>query len=114
MMILIRRCPWRSMTNITKEGVLSMPDGQISTIASFNAHSKLIQILGKIITDGYPTKRMHKDATKEPRAYVANDGNGREVEGSATLGQEPSNAAPARFRLATKACKVAINIAQLF
>ena len=65
---------------ITKEGVLSMPDGQISTIASFNAHSKLIQILGKIITNVYPTKRMHNDATGEPRAYVVNDGNVREVE----------------------------------
>jgi hypothetical protein len=65
---------------ITKEGVLSMPDGQISTIASFNAHSKLGQILGKIITNVYPTKRMHRDTTEKPRAYVVSDEMVREVE----------------------------------
>ncbi|KAF4634789.1 hypothetical protein G7Y89_g3317 [Cudoniella acicularis] len=65
---------------ITKEGVLSMPEGQISTIASFNAHSKLGQILGKIVTNVYSTKRMHRDATEEPRAYVVDDGKVREVE----------------------------------
>jgi hypothetical protein len=65
---------------ITKEGVLPMPGGQISAIASFNAHSKLCQILGKIVTNVYPTKRMHRDTTERPRAYVVNDGKVREVE----------------------------------
>ncbi|KAH6666417.1 fungal-specific transcription factor domain-containing protein, partial [Halenospora varia] len=65
---------------ITKEGVLSMPDGQISTMASLNAHTKLGQILGKIVTNVYPTKRMHRDATEKPRAYEVKDGTVREVE----------------------------------
>lgn len=65
---------------ITKEGVLSMPDRQISEIASLNAHSKLGQILAKVISNVYPTKRMHRDATEKPRAYVVSDVMVREVE----------------------------------
>ena len=65
---------------ITKESVLSMPDGEISMIAGFNAHAKLGQILAKVVTNVYPAKRMHRDATKEPRAYVVSDEDVREVE----------------------------------
>jgi hypothetical protein len=65
---------------ITKEGVLPMPDGQISMITGFNAHTKLVQILGEIITDVYPTKRMHKGATEKSRAYVVCDTKVRKVE----------------------------------
>ena len=65
---------------ITKNGVLPMPDGQVSIITSFNAHSKLVEILGKILTDVYPAKRMHRAATEKPRAYEVHDGKVREVE----------------------------------
>lgn len=65
---------------ITKEGVLSMPDGQISMITGFNAHTKLVQILGKIITNVYPTKRRQKGATEKSRAYVVCDAKVRKVE----------------------------------
>ncbi|KAH8651504.1 fungal-specific transcription factor domain-containing protein [Tricladium varicosporioides] len=65
---------------ITKDGILAMPDGQISRMAGFNAHTKLGQILGKVVTNVYPTKCMHKDAAEKPRAYIVNDGTVREVE----------------------------------
>ena len=65
---------------ITKEGVLSMPDGQISMMTGFNAHTKLVQILGKIITNVYPTKCLHKGATEKSRAYVVCDAKVRMVE----------------------------------
>jgi Fungal specific transcription factor domain len=65
---------------ITKEGLLPMPDGQISMITGFNAHTRLVQILGKIITNVYPTKRMQKGATEKLRAYVVCDAKVRKVE----------------------------------
>jgi hypothetical protein len=65
---------------ITKEGVLPMSDGQISMITGFNAHTKLVQVLGKIVTNVYPTKRMHKCATEKSRAYVVCDAKVREAE----------------------------------
>jgi len=64
---------------ITEEGVLSMPDGQLSMITGFNAHTKLIQILGKIITNVYPTQRMQNGATEKSRAYVVCDAKVRKV-----------------------------------
>jgi hypothetical protein len=65
---------------ITKEGILPMPEGQVSAITGFNAHSKLAEILGKVQTDVYATKRMQKGAAEKPRAYVVDDRKVREVE----------------------------------
>jgi hypothetical protein len=65
---------------ITKEGVLSMPERQISMITGFNAHTKLVQILGEIITNVYPTKRMQKGVNAGSRAYVVCDAKVRKVE----------------------------------
>jgi hypothetical protein len=65
---------------ITKDGILPMPDGQISVIAGFNAHTRLIQILGKVVTDIYPTKRIQNEASAKTRAYVVSDAKVREVE----------------------------------
>jgi hypothetical protein len=65
---------------ITKDGLLPMPDGQVSMITGCNAHTKLVQILGKVITNVYPTKCMQKETTEKPRAYVVSDAKVREVE----------------------------------
>lgn len=65
---------------ITKEGILPMPEGQVTMLTGFNAHAKLVHILGKVITDVYPTKHMQKEAPGKPRAYVVNDTKVREVE----------------------------------
>jgi Fungal specific transcription factor domain len=65
---------------ITGKAILSMPDGQISVIAGVNAHTSLIQILGKVVTDVYPTKRIKTEASKKTRAYVVSDAKVREVE----------------------------------
>ncbi|KAJ6109580.1 hypothetical protein N7486_001815 [Penicillium sp. IBT 16267x] len=65
---------------LTKQCVVSMPDGQVSMIAGVNAHTRLIRILGKIVTDVYPTKRMENEASKNTRAYIVSDAKVREVE----------------------------------
>lgn len=65
---------------LTKRGIVSMPDGQVSMITGVNAHTRLIRILGKIVTDVYPTKRMEREASKNTRAYIVNDAKVREVE----------------------------------
>jgi hypothetical protein len=70
---------------ITKEGILPMPDGQVSMVTGFNAHTKLVQILGKVITKVYPTKCMQKEVAQRPRAYVVIDAKVREVEGDLQL-----------------------------
>jgi hypothetical protein len=41
---------------ITEEGILPMPEGQISFMAAANAHTKLVQILDKIVRYVYPLK----------------------------------------------------------
>jgi hypothetical protein len=65
---------------ITKDGVLPMPAGQLSAIAGFNANSKLSEILAKVVTDVYATKRIQKGPAEKPRAYVVDDSKVREVE----------------------------------
>jgi Fungal specific transcription factor domain len=41
---------------ITEEGIFPMPEGQISFMAAANAHTKLVQILDKIVHYVYPLK----------------------------------------------------------
>lgn len=41
---------------ITKDGILPMPEGQISFMAGANAHTTLVQILAKIVRYVYPVK----------------------------------------------------------
>ncbi|KAJ5612784.1 hypothetical protein N7510_005978 [Penicillium lagena] len=65
---------------LTKQCVVSMPDGQVSMMAGVNAHTRLIQILGKIVTEVYPAKRMENEASKSTRAYIVSDAKVREVD----------------------------------
>jgi hypothetical protein len=41
---------------ITEEGIFPMPEGRISTMAAANVHTKLIQILAKVVRYIYPVK----------------------------------------------------------
>ena len=41
---------------ITKEGILPMPEGVVSLMAAFNAHTRLVQLLSKIVRQVYPIK----------------------------------------------------------
>ncbi|KXL41553.1 hypothetical protein M433DRAFT_77064 [Acidomyces richmondensis BFW] len=41
---------------ITKDGIRPMPDGSVSLMAAFNAHTRLVQLLQKIVQKIYPIK----------------------------------------------------------
>ncbi|KAF2160440.1 hypothetical protein M409DRAFT_70408 [Zasmidium cellare ATCC 36951] len=41
---------------ITRDGVLPMPDGVVSLMTAFNSHTRLVQILQKIVRKIYPIK----------------------------------------------------------
>lgn len=49
---------------ITKDGILPMPEGQVSLMAAFNAHTKLVQIISKIVRKVYPIKTQHSSPDK--------------------------------------------------
>lgn len=72
---------------ITKETILTPPPGTPSFIQAFNAHSKLMDILGKVVKYIYPIKGMEErvmkrsDGTETTRAtYTINYGRIREIE----------------------------------
>ncbi|KAH6679003.1 fungal-specific transcription factor domain-containing protein [Halenospora varia] len=65
---------------ITQEGVLLMPDGQISAITAFNAHTKLLLILAKIVRRVYPTRRAETATNGISSAFIVSDTNIRDVE----------------------------------
>ena len=41
---------------ITKEGIRPMPDGQVSLMTAFNAHTRLVKLLTKVVRNVYPIK----------------------------------------------------------
>ncbi|KAK4541695.1 hypothetical protein LTR36_007404 [Oleoguttula mirabilis] len=49
---------------ITKDGILPMPEGQVSLMAAFNAHTRLVQIISKIVRKVYPIKTQHSSPDK--------------------------------------------------
>ena len=46
---------------ITEEKILPMPEGQVSVMTAFNMHTRLVQILSKIVRKVYPIKSNSKD-----------------------------------------------------
>ncbi|KAH8803012.1 fungal-specific transcription factor domain-containing protein [Xylogone sp. PMI_703] len=65
---------------ITKEGITTMPEGRISIISAFNAHTKLIRILEKVVRDVYPIRHGIEDTTRKPSTYIVSDASVRAVE----------------------------------
>ncbi|KAK0944252.1 Gypsy retrotransposon integrase-like protein 1 [Friedmanniomyces endolithicus] len=41
---------------ITEEGILPMPEGTVSLMTAFNAHTRLVQLISKIVRKVYPIK----------------------------------------------------------
>jgi hypothetical protein len=64
---------------ITGETMLQMPEGRISLLTGFNAHIKLSAILGKVITELYPT-RKRKSNKNSPELYTVCNAKVKEVE----------------------------------
>lgn len=65
---------------ITREGVLPMPEEQVSQITAFNAHTRLIRILAKVVRKVYPMRQGNKDGTAKPGTYVVSDATIRSIE----------------------------------
>lgn len=63
---------------ITIEEIRPMPKGRVSFLAGSNAHTRLVQILQKIMRYIYPIKGLH--TTKSEQSYVVSHGKIREIE----------------------------------
>ncbi|KAI9679830.1 MAG: hypothetical protein M1817_004844 [Caeruleum heppii] len=66
---------------ITKEGIGSMPEGRISLIAATNAHTRLVQLLERVIKNIYPIKGLGQSVQgKSAQTYAVSQGKIREIE----------------------------------
>ncbi|KAI9738136.1 MAG: hypothetical protein M1818_005565 [Claussenomyces sp. TS43310] len=66
---------------ITQDTILSMPEGKISLYAASNAHTRLMDILAKVIKYVYPTKGVEQCARDGPNpSYLISHAKIREVE----------------------------------
>lgn len=67
---------------ITKDGILEMPPGRFSTYTASNRHTRLMNILAKIIKNIYPIKGVEKSVRPSNNAgYVISHAKIKEIEG---------------------------------
>jgi len=85
---------------ISTEEIKPMPPGRVSFVAGSNAHTRLVQILQKIVRYIYPIKGLHGQ-NKPEQSYVVSHGRIREIERDLQLWMEslpmalrPGNDAP--------------------
>lgn len=64
---------------ITEEGIKPMPEGVVSLMAAFNAHTKLVILLSKIVRNIYPIKVNNMRGTAD-KAYSVPFSAVREIE----------------------------------
>ena len=64
---------------VTKDGILPMPDGQVSLMTAFNCHTRLVQLLSKIVRCVYPIKVQGKQG-KGDKTYSVPFSTIREIE----------------------------------
>ncbi|KAJ4361970.1 Gypsy retrotransposon integrase-like protein 1 [Neocucurbitaria cava] len=64
---------------ITERGILPMPEGSISVMAAFNAHTRIVQVLSKICKYVYPIKGTQSGG-KNSVAYTVSYSKIRELE----------------------------------
>ena len=65
---------------ITKEGILSMPPGRLSVNVALNAHTRLVDILAKIVKYIYPIKGTVHVHGKGSHSYMVSHAKIREIE----------------------------------
>lgn len=65
---------------VTRNGVLAMPEGQVSIMTAFNLHTKLVHILSKIVRCVYPIKVQQDQAGEEEKSYTVPFSTIREIE----------------------------------
>ena len=54
---------------ITKDGIEPMPEGQVPIMTAFNAHTRLVQLLSKVVRYVYPIKVQDKQGGNADRSY---------------------------------------------
>ncbi|KAH3996273.1 hypothetical protein HBH98_116410 [Parastagonospora nodorum] len=64
---------------ITEDGILPMPEGSISVMVAFNAHTRIVQVLSKICKYVYPIKGTHS-SDKNSVTYTVSYSKIRELE----------------------------------
>lgn len=64
---------------ITEAGILPMPEGSISVMVAFNAHTRIVQVLSKICKYVYPIKGTHS-SDKNSVTYSVSYSKIRELE----------------------------------
>lgn len=67
--------------NITKEGIKPMPEGQVSTMAAANAHTRLLRIMAKTVVYIYPLKGVEASVTGNNNGYGVSYTKLKEIEG---------------------------------
>lgn len=65
---------------VTKDGILPMPEGQVSIMTAFNAHTRLVQLLQKIVRYVYPIKVQDKEIGSGDQSYSVPFSAIREIE----------------------------------
>ncbi|KAF2802947.1 uncharacterized protein BDZ99DRAFT_454211 [Mytilinidion resinicola] len=65
---------------ITESGLLPMPEGQISVIAGSNQHTRIVQILAKIVLHIYPIQGTHTTGAGNSVTYTVSYSKIREIE----------------------------------
>lgn len=65
---------------ISKDGILPMPDGQVSLMTAFNAHTRLVHILQKIVRYVYPIKVQETLGGNADKSYSVPFSAIREIE----------------------------------
>ena len=81
---------------ITKEKILPMPEGKMSLVAATNAHTRLNNILAKVIKHIYPIKGMERSVHgRKSETYAVSQARIREIEQDL---QQWMNELPMRLR----------------
>ena len=65
---------------ITRDGIQPMPEGQVSIMTAFNAHTRLVQLLSKIVRYVYPIKVQGKEGDNSDKSYSVPFSAIREIE----------------------------------
>ncbi|KAK5728695.1 Gypsy retrotransposon integrase-like protein 1 [Elasticomyces elasticus] len=73
---------------VTEDGILPMPEGTVSLMTAFNAHTRLVQLISKIVRNVYP---IHTQQNLPDKSYSVPFSVIREIEGEL---EEWKNALP--------------------
>jgi hypothetical protein len=65
---------------VTEDGIRPMPEGQVSIMTAFNAHTRLLQLLSKIVRYVYPIKVQGDQESSADKSYSVPFSAIREIE----------------------------------